>query len=178
MDKFVIWSNLALRLDDWRERVLENSPALAGDEAAMEKRMRELNNLRLLDARINFDEELDGAILALGEVKVGEESAPVYKLYPSQNPSAIFYTDSPEAEWYVDTDGELKSFHRYPGGTVTVRYRVFKENTEPAVMQRLVELVGNGIAPERLIREHTTRLSEHAALIYKLSIPGEAEIEE
>jgi len=178
MEQFVIWSNLDLKLDDWRERVLENSPELAGDEAAMEKRMWELNNLRLLDARINFDEELDGAILALGEVRVGEESAPVYKLYPSQNPSAIFYTDSPEAAWFVDRDGELKSLHRYPGGTVTVRYRVFKENTEPAVMQRLTELIGNGLAPETLIREYTTRLSEHAALIYKLNIPQEAPIEE
>lgn len=173
MEKYVIWSNRDLKLDDWSETVLENSPELVGDEAAMERRMQELNNLRLLDARINFDEELDGAILAMGEVRVGEESAPVYKLYPSQNPSAIFYTDSPEAEWYVDTDGELRSFHRYPGGTVTVRYRVFKENTGLELQQRLMELIGNGAAPEELIRELTVRLGEHAALIYKLDLPEE-----
>ena len=109
MEKYVIWSNRDVRLDDWRERVLADDPALAGDEAAMEKRMYELLNLRLLDARINFDEGLDAPILALGEVQVGEESAPVYKLYPSGNPSEIFYTDSAVAEWFVDTDGELRS---------------------------------------------------------------------
>lgn len=173
MEKYVIWSNLALRLDDWREKVLEDDPSLAGDEAAMERRMVELNNLRLLDARINFDEELDGPILALGEVRVGEESAPVYKLYPSGNPAAIFYTDSGAAEWYVDTDGELRSFHRYPGGTVLVRYRVFKENTDPELQRRLMELAGNGLVSEELLREHTTRLGEHAALIYKLELPEE-----
>ncbi len=171
--KYVIWSNLDLKLDDWRERVLENNPELSGDESAMEKRMGELNNLLLLDARINFDEELDGPILAIGEVRVGEESAPVYKLYPSGNPSAIFYTDSIGAEWYVDTDGELKSLHRYPGGTVQVRYRVFKQNTEPAIQQRLMELIGGGLAPEELIREHTDRLGDHAAKIYKLDLPKE-----
>ena len=174
MERYTIWSNLNLSLDDWRERVLEDSPALRDDEAAMEKRMYELNNLLLLDARINFDEELDGPILAMGEVRVGEESAPVYKLYPSQNPSAIFYTDSPLAEWFVDTDGELRSVHQYPGGTVSVRYRVFKENTPPEIQQRLMELIGGGLAPEELIRDHTDRLGEHAGKIYKLDIPKEA----
>ena len=173
MERYTIWSNRDLKLDDWRETVLENAPELAGDEAAMERRMLELNNLRLLDARINFDEELDGAILAIGEVRVGEETAPVYKLFPSQNPSAIFYTDSPTAEWYVDTDGELRSFHEYPGGTVSVRYRVFRENTEPEIVQLLMERIGAGLAPEELIRRHTTRLGEHAALIYKLKLPKE-----
>ena len=175
MEKYVIWSNRDVKLDDWRERVLADNPALAGDEAGMEKRMWELNNLRLLDARINFDEGLDAPILALGQVQVGEETGPVYKLYPSGNPSEIFYTDSPVAEWYVDTDGELRSFHQYPGGTVTVRYRIFKENTEPEIRERLVQLVGNDLAPEELIREHTVRLGEHAAKIYKLDLPEEKE---
>ncbi len=173
MERYIIWSNLDLRLDDWRERVLADDPSLAGDEARMEKRMVELNNLRLLDARINFDEELDGPILAMGEVRVGEESAPVYKLYPSGNPTSIFYTDSPFAEYAVDEDGELRSIHRYPGGTITVRYRVFKQNTEPEIQQRLCELIGGGVAPEELIRAHTDRLGEHAAKIYKLEIPKE-----
>ena len=173
MEKYVIWSNLDVKLDDWRERVLADSPALAGDEAAMERRMQELNNLRLLDARINFDEGLDAPILALGEVQVGEESAPVYKLYPSGNPSEIFYTDSALAEWFVDTDGELKSFHRYPGGTVTVRYRLFQEGTEPETVQRISELAAKGLLAEELLRAHTLRLGEHAAKIYKLDIPNE-----
>ena len=133
------------------ERVLAEDPALAGDEAAMERRMVELNNLRLLDARINFDEELDGPILALGEVRVGEESAPVYKVYPSGNPTAIFYTDSPQAEYAVDPDGELRSVHVYPGGTITVRYRVFKQNTEPEIQQRLCELASKGLLAEELL---------------------------
>lgn len=174
MERYVIWSNLDLKLDDWRERVLAEDPSLAGDEAAMERRMLELNNLRLLDTRINFDEELDGPILALGEVRVGEESAPVYKLYPSGNATSIFYTDSPLAEYAVDGDGELRSVHRYPGGTITVRYRVFKENTEPEIRQRLCELAGRGLLAEELLREHTTRLGEHAALIYKLDLPAES----
>ena len=173
MERYVIWSNLDLKLDDWRERVLEEDPALAGDEAAMEKRMAELNNLRLLDARTNFDEELDGPILALGEVRVGEESAPVYKLYPSGNPTAIFYTDSPRAEYAVDADGELRSLHVYPGGTVHVRYRVFKPNTEPEIRERIAELASKGLLAEELLREHTERLGEHAAKIYKLVLPAE-----
>ena len=173
MERYVIWSNLDLKLDDWRERVLAESPALAGDEAAMEKRMVELNNLRLLDARINFDEELDGPIMAVGEVRVGEETAPVYKLYPSGNPTSIFYTDSPLAEFAVDEDGELRSFHQYPGGTITVRYRVFKQNTEPAILERLCELAAKGLLAEELLRAHTTRLGEHAAKIYKLDVPEE-----
>ena len=177
MERYIIWSNLDLRLDDWRERVLAEDPSLSGDEAAMERKMLELNNLRLLDARINFDEELDGPILAIGEVRVGEESAPVYKLYPSGNPTAIFYTDSPLAEYAVDEDGELRSFHQYPGGTITVRYRVFKENTEPAIQQRLSELASKGLLAEELLRAHTTRLGEHAALIYKLELPKEADPE-
>ena len=173
MERYVIWSNLDLRLDDWRERVLADDPSLAGDEAAMEKRMVELNNLLLLDTRINFDEELDGPILAVGEVRVGEESAPVYKVYPSGNPASIFYTDSPLAEYAVDPDGELRSLHRYPGGTIEVRYRVFRENTEPEIQQRLSELAGRGLLAEELLRAHTTRLGEHAARIYKLDIPKE-----
>ena len=173
MERFTIWSNRGLSLDDWRERVLEDSPALSGDEAAMARRMTEMNNLRLLDARINFDEELDGAIIAIGEVRAGEESAPVCKLFPSQNPSAIFYTDSPRAEWFVDTDGELKSVHEYPCAEVAVRYRVFRENTPPEIRERLTELIAGGLAPEELIREHTERLGEHAGKIYKLDIPEE-----
>ena len=173
MEKYVIWSNLDLRLDDWRERVLAEDPALAGDEAAMERRMVQLNNLRLLDARINFDEELDGPILALGEVRVGEDTAPVYKVYPSGNPTAIFYTDSPQAEYAVDPDGELRSLHVYPGGTIAVRYRVFKQNTEPAIQQRLCELASKGLLAEELLREHTERLGDHAAKIYKLKLPKE-----
>lgn len=173
MEKYVIWSNVDGCPGELREKALAEFPELAGDEAAIEKKMQELNNLRLLDARINFDEELDGAILAIGQVRVGEESAPVYKLFPSRNPSAVFYTDSQEAEWFVDVDGEMKSFHRYPGGTVEVRYRVFKENTEPAIEQMLMERIGAGLASEKLIREHTVRLGEHAALIYKLDLPKE-----
>ena len=173
MERYTIWSNLDVKLEDWRERVLADSPELADDAEGMERRMYELNNLLLLDARINFDESLDAPILALGEVQVGEESAPVYKLYPSGNPSEIFYTDSAVAEWYVDTDGELKSFHQYPGGTITVRYRVFKENTEPEIVQRLAELAGRGLLAEELLRDYTVRLGEHAAKIYKLDIPKE-----
>lgn len=173
MEPYLIWSNRELRLDDWRERVLADSPALAGDEAALEKRMWELNNLRLLDARINFDESLDAPILALGEVRVGEESAPVYKLYPSGNPSEIFYTDSPLAEWYVDSGGELRSLHQYPGGTVQVRYRVFRENTDAELVRRIAALAGKGLLAEELLRAHTVRLGEHAAKIYKLELPPE-----
>ena len=74
----------------------------------------------------------------------------------------------------MDTDGELRSFHQYPGGTVTVRYRLFKENTEPEIVQRLSELAGRGLLAEELLRDHTVRLGEHAAKIYKLELPAES----
>ena len=32
MERYIIWSNLDLKLDDWRERVLAEDPSLAGDE--------------------------------------------------------------------------------------------------------------------------------------------------
>lgn len=69
MVKHVIWSNLNLNLDDWKEWLLEDHPNIdPGDEDALYRLMVDTNDDYLDDERCNLSIQLSQPILVVADL--------------------------------------------------------------------------------------------------------------
>ena len=71
MNNKIIWSNMNLNVDDWRDgyaEYCEINEIEPGDEYDLYKWMDDTNALYLDDERANLNKQLDGDILIIGDL--------------------------------------------------------------------------------------------------------------
>ena len=66
VERHVIWSDIHLDLDDWRDFLMENYPELPEDK--LYEKMHELNAEYLDDERRNLDIQFSQPILVIGDL--------------------------------------------------------------------------------------------------------------
>ena len=86
MVKHVIWSNLNLNLDDWKEWLLEDHPNIdPDDEDALYRLIVDTNNDYLDDERCNLDIQLSQPILVIADLGLWHGRRMGYKEIESGN---------------------------------------------------------------------------------------------
>ena len=149
-DRHIIWSNMNLDVDDWREgyqefleaNELDDDP---NDENKLYEYMTETNDEYLSDERTN--------------------------LIDSGNIKDCLYSDTDYTEWYVDKYGDLRADAAHHDGTNHYLYRVFKDGVTEAQIENLQEKIYCGRATRADITRVTRRLGDEIAKVYGFSIP-------
>ena len=168
-DRHIIWSDLNLDLDDWRESLEELYPDYPEDE--LYDIMVKSNAENLYDERVNLDIQLSQPIIVIGDLGRWNGRVSGYKMIDSGNIKDCLYSDTDYTEWYVDKYGDLRADAVHHDGTNHYLYRVYKDSASPSQIELLKEKLYRDIATRADITRVTRRLGDDIAKVYGFSIP-------
>lgn len=168
-DRHIIWSDINLDLDDWREDLQAEYPDLSEDE--LYQTMYEINGDYLDNERENLDIQLSQPIIIIGDLGRWDGRVTGYKMIDSGNIKDCLYSDTDMTEWYVDKYGDFRADAIHHDGTNHYLYRVFKNNASPEQIERLQEKIYFGRATRADITRVTRRLGDDIAAVYGFHIP-------
>ena len=130
-ERHIIWSNLSLDVDDWREAYKEfleanELDADPNDENGLYEYMVETNDEYLTDERLNLNVRLSQPIIVIGDLGLWNGRRSGYKMIDSGNIKDCLFSDTDYTEWYVDMYGDLRADAVHHDGQIiifTVRSR-------------------------------------------------------
>ena len=157
IERHVLWSDIHLDLDDWRDFLMENYPELPEDK--LYEKMHELNAEYLDDERRNLDIQFSQPILVIGDLGFWNGRAQGYKMIKSGNIRDCLYSDTDMTEWYVDKNGDLRADAIHHDGTNHYLYRVFKRGVTDAQIENLhsIAAIYGFRIPKQRARQHAAR---------------------
>ncbi len=175
-DRHIIWSNMNLDVDDWREgyeeyleiNELDDDPA---DENELYQWMVETNDEYLYDERANLNVQLSQPIIAIADLGLWYGRRSGYKMIDSGNIKDCLYSDTDYTEWYVDKYGDLRADAAHHDGTNHYLYRVFKHGVTETQIENLQNKIYCGNATRADITRVTRRLGDEIAKVYGFDIP-------
>lgn len=162
--KHVIWSDIDLNLDDWREGLEELYPNYPEDE--LYAIMCKSNAENLYDERYNLNIQLSRPILVIADLGLWNGRRSAYKEIESGNVSDCLYSDCDACEWYVDEAGDLRCDASHHDGTNHYLYRTYKDDVTDEQIEDLQDKIYNGIATREDIESVTRRLGDEIAEVY------------
>ena len=168
-DRHIIWSNMNLEADDWRDSYkeyleingLDDDP---NDENKLYEYMVEANDDYLSDERRNLDIQFSQPIIVIGDLGRWNGRVTGYKMIDS--------------EWYVDKYGDLRANAVHHDGTNHYLYRVFKDGVTDTQIENLQDKIYNGKVTRADITRVTKRLGDEIAEVYGFSIPKQRQSNE
>lgn len=171
--KHIVWSNLNLDIDDWRDAYAEfiedngwnDDP---DDEYAIYQYMVETNGMYLDDERMNLDIEVSQPIIAIADLGLWNGRFSGYKELNSSNiKDCLNGFDSCEYhEWYVDERGDLRCTAVHHDGTNYVLYRTYRDDVSEEQIDEFLTKIYDGNATEDDINAVTRKLGDEVAKIY------------
>ena len=175
-DRHIIWSNMNLEADDWRDSYkeyleingLDDDP---NDENKLYEYMVEANDDYLSDERRNLDIQFSQPIIVIGDLGRWNGRVTGYKMIDSGNITDCLYSDTDYTEWYVDKYGDLRADAVHHDGTNHYLYRVFKDGVTDTQIENLQDKIYNGKATRADITRVTKRLGDDIAGVYGFPIP-------
>ena len=98
-DRHIIWSDISLDLDDWRESLEELYPGYSDDE--LYDIMVKSNAENLYDERVNLNIQLSQPIIVIGDLGRWNGRVAGYKMIDSGNIKDCLYSDTitPNGMW-------------------------------------------------------------------------------
>ena len=145
-DRHIIWSNMNLEADDWRDSYkeyleingLDDDP---NDENKLYEYMVEANDDYLSDERRNLDIQFSQPIIVIGDLGRWNGRVTGYKMIDSGNITDCLYSDTDYTEWYVDKYGDLRANAVHHDGTNHYLYRVFKDGVTDTQIENLQDKI-------------------------------------
>ena len=182
-DRHIIWSNMNLEADDWRDSYkeyleingLDDDP---NDENKLYEYMVEANDDYLSDERRNLDIQFSQPIIVIGDLGRWNGRVTGYKMIDSGNITDCLYSDTDYTEWYVDKYGDLRANAVHHDGTNHYLYRVFKDGVTDTQIENLQDKIYNGKATRADITRVTKRLGDDIAGVYGFPIPKQRQTNE
>lgn len=168
-DRHIIWSNMNLDLDDWREDILAEHPEAGEDE--LYSIMCDTNAEYLDDERTNLNVQLSHPILVVGDLGLWNGRRMGYKEISSGNIRDCLYSDTDYSTWFVDKLGDLRCEAVHHDGTNHYLYRTYKDGVSDLQIDRLKEKLYNSTATRVDITKVTRRLGDEIAKVYGFDIP-------
>lgn len=174
--RHIIWSDMSLDLDDWREdykdfleiNELDDDP---NDENELYKWMVETNEDYLADERMNLDIQLSQPIIVIADLGLWYGRKSGYRVIDSGNIKDCLYSNTDYTEWYVDKYGDLRADATHHDGTNHYLYRVFKDTATESQIENLKYKLYEGKATRADITRITRRLGDEIAAVYGFHIP-------
>lgn len=163
-NKNIIWSDIDLDFDDWKENLQADNPEMREDE--LYYLMCEINSDYLNDVRDNLNIEFPKPIIAIADLGLWNGRKSGYKIIESGNIKDCLYSDCDLNEWYVDRKGDLRCTAVHHDGTNHYLYRVIKENVTENQVDRLTNLIYSGKATRADIVRVTNRLGDEIGKVY------------
>lgn len=175
-DRHVIWSNVNLNLDDWRDDMQEQLEVNSMnpdeiDDDRLYTEMLETNNSYLDDERVNLNIQQSQPIIVIADLGRWNGRFQGYKMIDSGNIKDCLYSDTDYTEWYVDKLGDLRADAIHHDGTNHYLYRVFKDNAASEQIASLQDKIYCGKATRADITRVTKRLGDDIAKVYGFNIP-------
>ncbi len=167
-DKHIIWSNIDLNLDDWRDDLLEAYPDATDNE--LFQLMYEQNAEHLSDERANLNIQLSEPILVIADIGRWNGRFNGYGEIQSGNIRDCLYTSCDYCEWYVDKNGDLRANAHHHDGTNRYLYRGYKDTATSAQIGNLKEKIYTGKATRADITRITRRLGDEISAVYGFQI--------
>ena len=182
-DRHIIWSNMNLEADDWRDSYkeyleingLDDDP---NDENKLYEYMVEVNDDYLSDERRNLDIQFSQPIIVIGDLGRWNGRVTGYKMIDSGNIKDCLYSDTDYTEWYVDKYGDLRANAVHHDGANCYLYRVFKDGVTDTQIENLQDKIYNGKATRADITRVTKRLGDEIAEVYGFPIPKQRQTNE
>jgi hypothetical protein len=168
-DRHIVWSDIHLDLEDWRDDLQEEYPELSED--ALYDKMLERNNSYLDDERVNLNIQLAQPIIIIGDLGRWNGRVSGYKMIESGNIKDCLCSDTDMTEWYVDKYGDLRADAIHHDGTNHYLYRAFKDGVTDTQIERLQNKIYEGKATRSDITRVTRRLGDEIARVYGWDIP-------
>ena len=168
-EKHIIWSNINLDLDDWKDDLKEQYPDKTDDE--LYSIMCETNAEYLSDERANLDIQLAMPIIIIADLGLWNGRVQGYKDVDSGNISDCLYSENDYTEWYVDDKGDFRATDIHHDGTNYYLYRVFKDNVTDEQIEDFKEKIWNHSLTQKDIDKYTRRLGDDIAKVYGFDIP-------
>ena len=174
-DRHIIWSNMNLEADDWRDSYKEYLEINGldddtDDENKLYEYMVEANDDYLSDERQNLDIQFSQPIIVIGDLGRWNGRVMGYKMIDSGNIKDCLYADTDYTEWYVDKYGDLRANAVHHDGTNHYLYRVFKDGVTDTQIENLQDKIYNGKVTRADITRVTKRLGDKIAELYGFSI--------
>lgn len=158
--KHIIWSNMNLDLDDWRDDILAEHPDYDEDECC--ELMYRINDDYLDDERVNLSIQFDNPILVIADIGRWDGRYSGYKEIDSGNVADCLYTDCGFAEWYIE-DGDMRGIGIHHDGRNYMRYRVWKPYVDH---DELLDKLYEGTATEEDIQKYTESIAPYVCNVY------------
>ena len=168
--KHIVWSDMTLDLDDWRDDLKAEYPDASDDELI--SKMYDINSDYLDDTRANLDIQLSQRIIVIGDLGLWNGRAHGYKMIESGNIKDCFYSDCDMNEWYVDKLGDLRCTAVHHDGRNYYLYRAFKDGVTDSQIERLQEKLYDGTATRQDITRVTKRLGDDIGAVYGWQFPS------
>lgn len=162
MKKHIIWSNMNLDIEDWREDYKESCENNdmeydPDDEYAIYEWMMETNKEYFYDERMNLDKVVEGRILVIADLGLWNGRKPAYKIIESGNIKDILGFTYDCAEFYGD-GYNIRGTEVHHDGTNCYLYRVIREDRN---IQNLLDDIYDG-------KEYTMKkLNYYTKSLYK-----------
>jgi len=168
-EKHIVWSDMNLDIEDWREYLEEDYPGY--DEFDLYEKMVEINSEYLGDERANLNKPIGGTMLVVANLGLWDGRRQGYKeIRNAKLKDALDYKyDS--AEWYVTRDGEFCGTQCHHDGTNHYVYRKVKENASDDELADLELKLYNGEATQDDIDKVTEKIGKQVADVYGYDLP-------
>ena len=167
--RHVVWSDINLDFEKWRDDLQEQYPTASEDELVA--KMYEINNDYLEDERANLNIQLSQSIIVIGDLGLWHGRVHGYKMIDSGNIKDCLYSDCDLNEWYVDKNGDLRCTAIHHDGRNHYLYRTFKDGITSSQIENLQDKIYAGKATRRDITRVTRRLGDEIGAVYGWQFP-------
>lgn len=170
-NKHIIWSNMNLNLDDWRENLLASRKLNWLDtdvpDNVLENDMYEFNNMYLEDEQYNLNvTPTKGRIIAIADLGLWDGRKIGYKLLEHNIGDCLNnFSQAEEMEFYCDRYN-LRSTQIHHDGTNYILFRELRPEISSDQADNFLWKVYNGKATDRDIRKYTCSLRPYVQAIY------------
>lgn len=168
-ERHIIWSDINLDLEDWRDslsEIYEN----ASDDFLYEK-MLEDNSMYIYDQRANLNIQMPREIIVIAELGLWNGKHSGYKTIESGNIADCMYSDCDYNEWYVDKRGDFRCEAIHHDGTNHYLYRTFKKGVSDYQIENFKDKLYRGTATRADITRLTKRLGDEIGKVYGWTFP-------
>lgn len=175
VNKYTVWSNNDLDIENWREDLIETMK-MNGEPTPTEEeliaRMYETNDLYLDDERTNLDIDLGEPIVAVVDLGRWDGRYNAYKIIKSGNIKDCLTADEDYVEWYVDSFGNFRCDAVHHDGVNHYLYRVLKPSLSDACKDQLFSHILDGTITPTLLTRYTKAVGVRIAEVYGWKVRG------
>lgn len=170
-NKHIIWSNMNLNLDDWKEDLLEDRKLNELDtnvpDYVLVNDMYELNSMYLDDERDNLNvTPTKGRIVCIADLGLWNGRKPGYKLLGHNIGDCLSdFSQAEGLEFYCDRY-DFKSIQVHHDGINYLVYREIKSEYTSDQIDNFLWKIYNGKATQKDITRYTKSLKERIKKIY------------